>query len=215
MWGIYPCAYRLFDVEDLITNTFGALLGGILSLAIPLRLRTGTSRIADARAPQPVTAARRLLGMTCDVVSVVLTSLAVSVILSAADYLITGGDISVDAAFWYDLAGNLIPLLVTLVYMLWRGRTIGNDAVQLRYTGARMPILWSRLLRFLGGIGGFQLVSLLPDPWSLAVPVLVVASFVLVFTTHDHRGLPGIVSGQQLVDARESVPVETDAGARV
>jgi glycopeptide antibiotics resistance protein len=27
IWGIYPCAYRLFDVDDLITNTVGGALG--------------------------------------------------------------------------------------------------------------------------------------------------------------------------------------------
>lgn len=27
IWGIYPCAYRLFDVDDLITNTLGGILG--------------------------------------------------------------------------------------------------------------------------------------------------------------------------------------------
>lgn len=27
IWGIYPCAYRLFDVDDLITNTLGGALG--------------------------------------------------------------------------------------------------------------------------------------------------------------------------------------------
>ncbi|WP_314503090.1 VanZ family protein [uncultured Microbacterium sp.] len=208
VWGIYPCAYRLFDVEDLITNTLGALLGGILSLAIPLRLRARSGEVDDARAPRPVSAARRLVGMTCDVLSVVLGSLAVGVILSLVDFLITGGDVSVDAAFWYQLAGNMVPLAVTLAYMLLRGRTIGNDAVQLQYVGARMPVVWSRLVRFLGGIGGYQLLSLLPDPWSLSVPALVLVSFVLVFTTKGHRGLPGLLSGQRLVDSRTPVKAE-------
>ena len=25
-WGIYPCSYRQFDVDDLLTNTLGALV---------------------------------------------------------------------------------------------------------------------------------------------------------------------------------------------
>lgn len=213
VWGIYPCSYRLFDVEDLITNTFGALLGGILSLALPLRLRARPSELVDARAPHPVTAARRLIGMTCDVLSVMLTALAVGVTLSIVDYLVTGGDVSTEAAFWYDLAGDLSPLIVTLAYMLATGRTIGNAAVQLKYTGAQMPVLWARLLRFAGGIGGFQVVVLLPDPWTLAGLVLVVVSFVLVFTTRGHRGLPGILSGQELVDSR--APAAAEAAQRV
>ena len=27
IWGIYPCAYRQFDVDDMLTNTLGAMLG--------------------------------------------------------------------------------------------------------------------------------------------------------------------------------------------
>ena len=37
VWGIYPCAYRVFDVDDLVTNTLGALAGSLLSLAVPRR----------------------------------------------------------------------------------------------------------------------------------------------------------------------------------
>lgn len=27
VWSLFPCAYRIFDVDDLITNTIGALIG--------------------------------------------------------------------------------------------------------------------------------------------------------------------------------------------
>jgi glycopeptide antibiotics resistance protein len=29
-WGLYPCAYRKFDVDDLILNTLGVALGFVL-----------------------------------------------------------------------------------------------------------------------------------------------------------------------------------------
>lgn len=32
VWGVYPCAYRQFDVDDLLTNTFGAVLGACVAL---------------------------------------------------------------------------------------------------------------------------------------------------------------------------------------
>lgn len=204
VWGIYPCGYRLFDVEDLITNTLGALLGSILSLAIPPRLRNRNDPDPDAALPTPVTAARRLVAMTCDFLSVVLTGLAVGVLLAIIDVVFSAGTVTTVEASWYDLVGNLVPFVVTLVYMMTAGRTIGHAAAQLRYTGSRLPAFWSRLLRFLGGIGGFQLIGLLPEPWSIAQPVFLVLSLVLVFTTKDHRGLPGIVSGQRLVDSRVS-----------
>ena len=33
IWGVYDCAYRIFDVDDLMTNTAGGLLGATLALA--------------------------------------------------------------------------------------------------------------------------------------------------------------------------------------
>jgi glycopeptide antibiotics resistance protein len=67
LWGLYPCAYRLFDVDDLMANTAGALLGGVLAAAFALlrRLASGTAAgeagmstapEAGAEGPSPVTA---------------------------------------------------------------------------------------------------------------------------------------------------------------
>lgn len=36
VWGVYPCAYRQFDVDDLITNTLGAVLGCLVAWAYGL-----------------------------------------------------------------------------------------------------------------------------------------------------------------------------------
>lgn len=32
LWGLYDCAYRIFDVDDLMTNTFGGLIGAICAV---------------------------------------------------------------------------------------------------------------------------------------------------------------------------------------
>lgn len=34
VFGIFPCSYRLFDVDDLITNTLGAVLGLLIALGV-------------------------------------------------------------------------------------------------------------------------------------------------------------------------------------
>lgn len=40
LWGYYPCAYRIFDVDDLITNTAGGLIGAAIALVwVTLRPR--------------------------------------------------------------------------------------------------------------------------------------------------------------------------------
>lgn len=34
LWGIYDCRYRTFDVDDILTNTLGAILGFLTVLAL-------------------------------------------------------------------------------------------------------------------------------------------------------------------------------------
>lgn len=49
IWGIYPCAYRLFDVDDLITNT----LGGILATPWEALSPTSYPNSASTKTPSP------------------------------------------------------------------------------------------------------------------------------------------------------------------
>ncbi len=41
LWGLLPCAYRVFDVDDLLLNTVGALLGCGIAVALPPLPRAG------------------------------------------------------------------------------------------------------------------------------------------------------------------------------
>ncbi|AUG28209.1 MULTISPECIES: VanZ family protein [Microbacterium] len=203
VWGLYPCAYRVFDVDDLLTNTVGAVVGSLVGFLVPRRL--WGSRVADAGSrPHPVTRGRRLLAMFCDLLGSGLvaygSAIAVQVFL---EYVVRDHAAVLDGA-----AGRFVmtasPIAVWAVVVLATGRTPGDLAVELRYRGGPLPAPVSRPLRFLTGIGGYLLLGLLPAPWSIAQFVFVVASVVLVFTTRGGRGLPGLLTGQQLVDARES-----------
>jgi len=52
LWGLYPCPYRTADVDDLITNTAGALLGALLAPAVLWWMPNATLlRPAGAAAP--------------------------------------------------------------------------------------------------------------------------------------------------------------------
>lgn len=74
VWGIYPCAFRFFDVDDLLANTGGALLGSVLSLVAKPWL---PSRSAVPPVPRPVTAGRRLVAMVCDALAVSLAGMLI------------------------------------------------------------------------------------------------------------------------------------------
>jgi len=205
VWGLYPCAYRVFDVDDLLTNTLGAVLGSLLALVAPRRYR-GSPRLPGADLPQPVTAGRRLLGMACDWLAAWLLGLTVVVAVQLALYLL-GADAAVREGSAASLVGAAVPILVWLVVTLATGGTVGDHAVQLRFADGPLPVGLARFLRFLSGIGGYLVLAALPGAWTFVATVFAGVSVVLVFTVAGRRGLPGLVSGQRLADAREPRPV--------
>lgn len=211
VWGLYPCAYRVFDVDDMLTNTVGAVLGSLVALIVPRRWRVRRSTDAGSR-PHPVTRGRRLLAMFCDLLGVVLvgygTAVAVQVFL---EYIVRDHAAVLDGAAGR-FALTVTPIAIWAVVVLVTGRTPGDLAVELRYRGGPLPAPVARPLRFVAGIGGYLLLGLVPAPWTFVQFVFAAASVVLVFTTRDGRGLPGLLSGQRLVDAREPAAAVGDGG---
>lgn len=202
VWGLYPCAYRVFDVDDMLTNTTGAVVGSILSLVVPRRHR-GMAQAPDADQPRPVTRGRRIIAMLCDVLGI---TLAVSMVGTATQLwlqLVVGDRQAVLDGEIADAVSSVVPAAVWLVLILVTGRSVGDLAVQLRYRGGPLPAPLARLLRWAGGVSGWVLLGYLPAWGQLAALLFAVVSIVLVFTTARGRGLPGILSGMRLEDARE------------
>ena len=125
VWGVYPCAYRLFDVDDLLTNTLGAFLGALLSspYAARRRRRLGTARRA---LPTTVSAGRRLAGTASDVLFVVLAGTAAAALLRG--YLVFAQDErpATDSPAMIALRAG-VPLLVQTAMVLLAGKTVGGS----------------------------------------------------------------------------------------
>lgn len=208
VWGLYPCGYRLFDVGDLTTNTLGAVIGSVAGLLVPTRLR-GLGRAADAGAPRPVTRERRLLAAVCDLLGATIVGGAAGTVVQLfLQFALRREDLVADAAI-ADIAAGWTPILLWSTVVLATGRTIGDLAVELRYEGGRQPEWVARLLRFVGGIGGYLLLGLSFGDGGALAGLFALVSFVLVFTTRSGRGLPGLVTGRHLIDARARVsPVD-------
>jgi hypothetical protein len=69
--GFYPCPYRIADVDDLISNTFGGLLGWMMAPAAFVVPRVISSD--EAAAPVgTVTVPRRILGLISELVLVIV-----------------------------------------------------------------------------------------------------------------------------------------------
>lgn len=201
VWGLYPCAYRFFDVGDLMTNTLGAVIGCALALVVP-RSRRGSKASVDADRPRPVTRGRRALAMVCDALTYWFVSASASVVVQAwLEYVVVDRAAVLDGGLAATVS-TIVPSSLFLVLILVNGRSVGDIAVQLRYTGSRVPVPFARVLRWAGGIGGLSALSLLGGLFGAASSLLILVAVVMLFTTRLGRGLPGILSGQHLVDAR-------------
>lgn len=205
IWGIYPCAYRVFDVDDLILNTSGAVLGSVLSLLVPLAWRL--SEVSPtAELPRPVTRSRRLLAMACDALAYTFLSLGSLAAVQLTLNTVTGSaEVGTEVAV---VVSTVVPAAVSLAVVLITGGSIGDHAVRLRYVGGGQPELVGRGMRWLGGIGGVACVGLIPLLGPLGSLAATILAVVLAFTTHDGRGLPGLLSGRHLVDARRTPTAE-------
>lgn len=209
VWGIYRCAYRVFDVDDLMVNTAGALAGGLLSLALIPWVRRQDEVAAENQRPRPVTFWRRLLGMFCDALAVTLVGGLVgtltNVVLLYGFNRTTSGNYAEIVSTWLPFAGFGVLVLIT-------GRTPGDLAVLIRWDGGVRPRMVARLLRYLGGVGGWQLLLAWFGPFDA---VFVLVSVIVLIVTRGRGGLPGVVSRMQPVDARVHISQGTAQQVRV
>lgn len=193
VWGLFPCAYRLFDTGDLVTNTSGALLGSLL--ALPFARRRAT---ALPERPREVTLLRRLVGMLCDLLSVIGTTLVAGMTANAVQlFLFRVPRTELDSGLSSTL-GTVAALALTGVVVLVTGSTIGETAVRLRGVDGRSPVPLWRTVRFLTGIGGLQLLALVPGIGLALGAVLLLATAVIAWRSEQHRGLALIASGMRL-----------------
>ena len=215
VWGLFPCAYRVFDVDDLISNTSGALIGSLLAFVVPAQHR-GVERAADADTPRHVTRRRRLLGLVCDVVGVWLVGFAVAVVVQAALVLLLGETSSFSTDRVASVAGTIASAGLWLGVILATGRSIGDLATRLRFTNGVLPAWVARPLRFATGAGAYAILAALPAPWSLLAVLLALTTAALLLVWPDGRGLTGWIGRRRLVDDRAGVVSPTvDRGSRV
>lgn len=211
IWGIYDCAYRLADVDDLIANTAGALLGALLA---PLLLWWMPERGELARGrvqPRPVTSWRRWFGMALDFsLFMVLGYLAVAAI-SLTLWLASGSEPEQASPSMVAVGSTLAGLAVFYLPALFgSGASLGQRIVWLSPRWRRRSA-WRRLFRATIAGGALTvssvLAALFPAQWWLAplqllVFLLLFLSVLLVPFSTGKRGLSYALSGAELVDSR-------------
>jgi glycopeptide antibiotics resistance protein len=206
-WFLYPCAYRHFDVDDLMANTAGAALGALL--APLLNVLPAKPATQPAAQPRPVTAFRRLLGMLCDLLIYSLLASALTILLEllqpSTDADMTTADLPYAAASAW-LPGLLLFLLVPLI---GRGPSLGQRAVLLHPVTphGHPPPPTRTLIRTCCGLALYSLLDglgALNLPTDIAANLLALASGIAVLITQDRRGLSCALTGLRMTDRRTS-----------
>jgi glycopeptide antibiotics resistance protein len=132
LFHLYPCSYRLFDVDDLATNTLGAVLGflvaGLLNKLLP-------AREADRTTVTKPGFLRRLVAFVIDMALVTLTVMPISILAT----LLYNNLILAKDAPWQPTpsigdigVSDMLTLLALVVFELsipWMrgGRTLGGS----------------------------------------------------------------------------------------
>ena len=194
VWGVYPCAYRLFDVDDLLTNTLGALLGAVVSYpyAARRRRRLGTARRV---LPTTVSAGRRLAATASDVLFVVLAGTAAAALWRGYLVFAEHERPATDSPAMIALRAG-VPLVVQGLLVLLSGRTLGELVVDTRTVPASGP---RRLVKLLVAVVPLVLLAVVTVPAAqVALVVLAAGAVAGVFLTTGHRGLGNALAGLRL-----------------
>ena len=199
-WGLFPCAYRVFDVDDLILNTSGALLGSLIAWPFVRLLRDR----APVALPAKVTLGRRLVGVLVDLMVVTFIGASLVVAWNATEYLLlysgpsvepgSGPLAAIDTSLPRWLLGWLPALLVEGWWVLARGRTCGEAVVALRpvYPDGRTWL--RRLVKLVAGVGGYLALTAVPSEVSIILGAFSLTSLIAILATKDRRGLSGLVA---------------------
>lgn len=207
LWGVYPCAYRYFDVGDLVANPAGAVVGSILAALVVGRRPEPRPRVAPR-----LTTGRRVTALVCDLL--VIGVLGAVAVVGWRAWLLAGrhvavGDIDVRVQ---SLVQWGVPFAVQAVAVLIWGRTVGEATVQLR-TRARRPgwTLPGRVIKLVTGVGLLTVLGAGGVPGSGWVILgLLVAHVVVALLAPGGRGLSNTLAGLDVELSSRRRPAEGD-----
>jgi glycopeptide antibiotics resistance protein len=214
LWGIYECAYREFDVDDVLTNTLGAFIGAGLARWLLWWMPRPHSFDATREIPRPVTSMRRWLGMAVDLAAFNALGFALVVAYRIAQ-LVATGEVPSDTGLGEAVLYSLVPALCVFVLPAWHGTgaSLGQRAVRLVPVWDHRPSAGLRLRRAMavGGVYGLaQFYARWQDEtaWgdvarALAYGLLLAAFLAVPLT--GRRGLSAVLTGARFEDDRALV----------
>ncbi len=215
VWGLYSCAYRLGDVDDLLMNTLGALLGALIAPLLLWWMPARRKLEAQQRQPRPVSSARRWFGMLLDLMLFGVVGYLLLMIGSIAVWALGGTESAQLDAVLQVLSNALAGLLVFFIpALLGSGASLGQRIVWLApkwpARGGSLRRLW-RAMVVGGSLTVVAILSVLfgAELWAsflnLLLMLILLLSFFSVPFSRGKRGLSFILSGAELIDSRSPV----------
>ena len=234
LYGIYAHPYRLFDVDDLIVNTMGALVGYVVTLPACRMLPDidDVNARARERGRSYPSVSRRLLALSLDLALLAGVTWAVrrgfgspSRTLSATDALLA--------------ATVAITLVFVVVPLLARGGTLGQRVLRMRVVEvdasdapwwrvlARQLLLWWglvlgpqwALLLFpsgaMGGVTPERFAAMVWGVWAAWVASLVLRVFASKLGRHPLVMLNAWMTGTRLMTLPEIEALRARRGGAV
>ena len=194
VWHLYDCAYRLFDVDDLMVNTLGATVGSLVSLLLVRRKRP------DVVLPTTISIGRRLMGFVCDALFIAMLGAAAGLAYRGWHLYLhdrPAGSLDVDLQ---SLLQWSVPFAAEALMVLVAGRTVGELVISTRAV-ARQPSLTipSRVVKLATGVGPvFLLAPLDPEVAGAVFAAYALLTVGVAWRTENHRGLSHVLAHMDL-----------------
>lgn len=194
VWNLYDCAYRLFDVDDLMVNTLGAAVGSLVSFLLVRRRRP------EVVLPTTISIGRRLMGFLCDVLFVAMLGAASGLAYRGWHVYLLDRPLATLDVDTQSLLQWSVPFTAEALMVLIGGRTVGELVIQTRAV-ARRPS-WTvpaRVVKLATGVGPVFLLAPLEPRLALGLlGVYGVLTVAVAWATDNHRGLSHVLSGMDL-----------------
>lgn len=208
VWWLYDCAYRLFDVNDLMTNTLGAALGSLLCIPAARRIRPD-----GEPPPTEPTFGRRFVSLVSDALVMLFVGAVVAVVWRAWHLFVLDRPASEIDPFNQALVQWGAVFLVEGVVILACGASIGEVVVGFRTVAARRRwTLPARVVKLVTGVGIVCALAVWDSPSSAPLlGVYVAISIAGAALIPGHRGLANWLAGLHLRIVASSSAAPTGA----
>ncbi len=168
VFGLYPCSYRLFDVDDLLFNVIGALLGYGLGWILPKKVyeRAAKGEYTNGAGLVRHTVSFLIDGAVVQALSL-LATIALYFVMGAGGVASLGQIIQVGA----------ITLIFGILPFMQKGRSLGGYFTRMRHDDGKRPVP-RRMLYYIVRSAFVAGLMLLSGGWVFLLVVITVVGWV-------------------------------------